>query len=107
MVKQTAGRDQLGGFADEFAKYNDDLLFGEVWSREDKLSLRDRSMITIAALMGKGILDSSLAYHIKNAKNNGLTQEEFVEIVTQLAFYTEWPNAWAVFKMGKEIYTDE
>ena len=107
MVKQTAGRDQLSGFADEFAKYNDDLLFGEVWSREDKLSLRDRSMITIAALMGKGILDSSLAYHIKNAKNNGLTQEEFVEIVTQLAFYTGWPNAWAVFKMGKEVYMDE
>ncbi len=55
MVKQTAGRDQLGGFADEFAKYNDDSLFGEVWSREDKLSLRDRSMITIAALMGKEV----------------------------------------------------
>ncbi len=88
MVKQTAGRDQLGGFADEFAKYNDDLLFGEIWSREDKLSLRDISMLTRAILMGKRILDSSLAYHIKNAKNNGLTKEEFVEIVTQLAFYT-------------------
>ena len=55
IVKQTAGRDQLGGFADEFARYNDDLLFGEVWSREDKLSLRDRSIITIAALMGKEV----------------------------------------------------
>lgn len=107
MVKQTAGRDQLAGYADLFAKYNDDLLFGEVWSREDKLSLRDRSMITIAALMGKGILDSSLTYHIKNAKNNGLTKEEFVEIVTQLAFYVGWPNAWAVFKMGKEVYMNE
>ena len=64
-------------------------------------------MITIAALMGKGILDSSLAYHIKNAKNNGLTKKGFVEIVTQLAFYTGWPNAWAVFKMEKEVYTEK
>lgn len=71
------------------------------------MSLRDRSMISIAALMGKGILDSSLAYHIKNAKNNGLTKEKFVEIVTQLAFYMGWPNAWAVFKMGKEVYTEK
>lgn len=64
-------------------------------------------MITIATLMGKGILDSSLAYHIKNAKNNGLTKKKFVEIVTQLAFYMGWPNAWAVFKMKKEVYIDE
>lgn len=64
-------------------------------------------MISIATLMGKGILDSSLAYHIKNAKNNGLTKEKFVEIVTQLAFYMGWPNAWAVFKMGKEVYTEK
>ena len=64
-------------------------------------------MLTIAALMGKGILDSSLAYHIKNAKNNGLTKEKFVEIVTQLAFYMGWPNAWAAFKMEKKVYMDE
>ena len=50
MVKQTAGRDFLGGLAPKFAQLNDDVLFGEIWSREDKLSLRDRSMITIAAL---------------------------------------------------------
>ena len=47
MVKQTAGRDQLGEFAPKFAELNDDILFGEVWSREDKLSLRDRSLITV------------------------------------------------------------
>lgn len=64
-------------------------------------------MLTIAALMGKGILDSSLACHIKNAKNNVLTKQEFVEIVTQLAFYTGWSNAWTVFKMGKEVYTEK
>ena len=53
MVKQTAGRDQLGEFAPKFAELNDDILFGEVWSREDKLSLRDRSLITVVALMSK------------------------------------------------------
>ena len=51
MEKQTAGRDNLGEFAPKFAELNDDVLFGEVWSREDKMSLRDRSMITISALM--------------------------------------------------------
>ena len=58
MEKVTAGRDALGEFAPEFARFNDDVLFGEVWSREDKLSPRDRSMITVSALMASGILDS-------------------------------------------------
>ena len=75
MEKQTAGRDQLGTFAPKFAELNDDVLFGEVWSREDKLSLRDRSLITVVALISKGILDSSLKYHIMNAKKNGITKE--------------------------------
>lgn len=52
-VKQTVGRDQLGDFAPEFAQLNDDVLFGEVWSREDKLSLRDRSLVTVIALMAQ------------------------------------------------------
>lgn len=68
MVKQTAGRDKLDDFAPKFSELNDDVLFGEIWSREDKLSLRDRSMITISGLIGKGILDDSLKYHIMNAK---------------------------------------
>lgn len=106
MVKQTAGRDQLGDFAPKFAELNDDVLFGEVWSREDKLSLRDRSMITVVALMSKGILDSSLKYHLMNAKNNGITKEEMAEIITHVAFYVGWPNAWAVFRMAKEVYED-
>ena len=55
MKKQTAGRDNLGNLAPKFAELNDDVLFGEVWAREDKLSLRDRSMITISALMAQGL----------------------------------------------------
>ena len=107
MVKQTAGRDSLGDFASKFAELNDDILFGEVWSREEELDLKTRSIITVVALMSKGILDSSLKYHIMNAKKNGVTKEEFAEIITHVAFYAGWPNAWAVFNMAKEIYGDE
>lgn len=107
MKKQTAGRDNLGKLAPEFARYNDDVLFGEVWSREDKLSLRDRSLITIVALMSKGILDSSLKSHLINAKNNGITKEEIAEIITHAAFYAGWPNAWATFRIAKEVYEED
>ncbi len=57
--------------------------------------------------MSKGILDSSLKYHIINAKKNGVTKEEFSEIITHVAFYAGWPNAWAVFNMAKEVYDNE
>ena len=107
MVKQTAGRDRLGDLAPKFAELNDDVLFGEVWSREDKLSLRDRSMITVTALMAKGVFDSSLKSHLMNAKNNGVTKTEMVEMITHLAFYCGWPNAWAVFNMLGDVYKDE
>ena len=103
-VVQTAGRDRLGEFAPEFARYNDDILFGEVWSRNDILSLHDRSIVTVSALVGSGILDSSLKYHIQSAKNNGVTRAEMVEIITQLGFYAGWPKAWAVFPMAQEVY---
>lgn len=67
-IVQTAGRDQLGNFAPKFAELNDDVLFGEVWSRTDKLGLRDRSLITITSLISQGITDSSLTYHLQSAK---------------------------------------
>lgn len=107
MEKQTAGRKQLFDLAPKFAQLNDDVLFGEVWSREDKLGLRDRSVITVVALIAKGITDNSLKYHIQNAKKNGVTKEEMAEIITHIAFYVGWPNAWAVFPMMREVYADE
>ena len=106
MKKQTAGRDKLGKFAPKFAEINDDILFGEIWAREDKLSLRDRSLITICIFMGKGLVDDSLKYHLINAKNNGITKEEMAEIITHAAFYAGWPNAWAVFNLAQEVYND-
>lgn len=107
MVKQTAGREALGEFAPKFAQLNDDVLFGEVWSREDKLPLRDRSVVTIVALMALGHLDSSFRYHLTTAKENGITKTEIAEILTHAAFYAGWPKAWAAFRMAKEVWAEE
>lgn len=101
--KQTAGHDQLGDFASQFAELNDDVLFGEVWSREKELRPRDRSLITITALMTNGDYDQ-LQYHLQHGKENGITKDEIVEVITQLAFYVGWPKAWSTFKMAKEIW---
>ena len=103
-IVQTAGRDVLGEFAPEFARYNDDILFGEVWSAKYKLSLHDRCIVTVSALISQGITDSSLKYHITSARNNGVTKEEMVQIITQLGFYAGWPKAWAAFRLAKEVY---
>lgn len=107
MVKQTAGRDALNDFAPKFAELNDDVLFGEVWSREDKLSLKLRSIVTVSTLIGKGIVDSSLKYHLESARKNGVTRTEMAEMLTHIAFYAGWPNAWAAFRMAKEVYADD
>ena len=102
-IVQTAGRDALGEFAPEFAHYNDDVLFGENWNNGD-LDLKTRSLITVVALMAQGITDSSLKYHIQNAKNHGVTQKEMAAAITHVAFYAGWPKGWAVFNLAKEIY---
>ena len=106
-VKQTAGRDALGQFAPEFARLNDDVLFGEVWSREDALSLRDRSLVTVVSLMAQGLVDESFRYHLTTAKQNGITRAEIAEIFTHAAFYAGWPKAWAAFRMAKDVWTEE
>lgn len=106
-VVQTAGRDQLGDFAPEFARLNDDILFGEVWSRNDLLSLRDRSLVTITSLISQGITDSSLTYHLQEAKKNGITRTEIAEILTHVAFYAGWPKAWAAFRLAKDVWNDD
>jgi len=105
-IIQTAGRTQLGGFADKFAELNDDVLFGEVWSRNDILSLRDRSVVTVVALMSQGLVDSSFRYHLETAKTNGVTKTEIAEILTHAAFYAGWPKAWAAFRMAKEVWAE-
>ncbi|MGM9726354.1 MAG: carboxymuconolactone decarboxylase family protein [Prevotella sp.] len=105
-IVQTAGRTQLGEFAPEFAHLNDDILFGEVWSRNDLLSMRDRSLVTLTSLISQGITDSSLTYHLQEAKKNGITRTEISEIITHIAFYAGWPKAWAAFRLAKEVWTE-
>ena len=106
-IIQTAGRDQLGEFAPKFAELNDDVLFGEVWSRNDLLSLRDRSMVTITSLISQGITDSSLKFHLQSAKDNGITRSEIAEIITHIAFYAGWPKAWAAFRLAKDVWAED
>ena len=106
-VKQTAGRERLGTFAPKFAALNDDVLFGEVWSREDRLSLRDRSLVTVVCLMAQGLVDSSFQYHLMSAKKNGITKTEIAEVLTHAAFYAGWTKAWAAFNMAKEVWAEE
>ena len=106
-IKQTAGREQLGTFAPKFAELNDDILFGEVWSRTDKLGLRDRSLVTITSLISQGITDSSLTYHLQSAKQNGITRTEIAEILTHIGFYAGWPKAWAAFRLAKDVWAEE
>lgn len=101
--KQTAGRDRLGAFAPQFAELNDDVLFGQVWSRERELPPRDRSVVTIVSLIAGGNFEQ-LPFHLKKGKDNGITKTEIVEIITHQAFYSGWPKAWSAFNLAKEIY---
>lgn len=104
-ITQTAGRNALGKFAPDFARFNDDVLFGENWNNQD-ISLKTRCIITVVALMSSGVTDSSLKYHLENAKAHGVTKCEIVAVITHVAFYAGWAKAWAVFNMAKEVWTE-
>lgn len=104
-IVQTAGRAALGTFAPEFAHFNDDVLFGENWNNAD-IDVKTRSIITVVALMASGITDSSLKFHLQNAKAHGVTQKEIAAVITHTAFYAGWPKGWAVFNLAKEVWSD-
>lgn len=104
-ITQTAGRNQLGDFAPDFAHYNDDILFGENWNNQD-IDLKTRCILTVVALMSSGITDTSLTYHLENAKAHGVTRKEIAAIVTHVGFYAGWPKAWAVFRLAKEVWNE-
>lgn len=94
----------MGEFAPAFILFNDDVLFGQVWSRTDLLSVRDQSMVTVVSLLAQGMTDSSLRYHLQTAKGNGISAVEIAEIITHAEFYVGWPKAWAAFVLVKEIW---
>ena len=104
-IVQTAGRAALIDFAPEFAHFNDDILFGENWNNND-IDRKTRCIITVVSLMASGITDSSLVYHLENAKKNGVTKKEIAAVITHVAFYAGWPKAWAVFNLAKNVWNE-
>ena len=104
-ITQTAGRQQLGSFAPMFAHLNDDVLFGEVWNAE-AIDVKTKCVVTVVSLMASGIIDSSLTYHLQNAKAHGVTKEEIAAIITHATMYVGWPRGLAVFRLAKDIWND-
>jgi 4-carboxymuconolactone decarboxylase len=104
-IVQTAGRDALGQFAPLFAEANDDFLFGKVWN-DPSVDVKTRCLLTVTALVASGITDSSLKYHLQNARNHGVSREEIAGVLTHVGFYAGWPKAWAAFNMAKEVWKD-
>jgi 4-carboxymuconolactone decarboxylase len=80
----------------------DDVLFGQVWTRPE-LSRRDRSLITVAALVATGATPQ-LVNHLALAKQNGVTEEELKEAITHLAFYAGWPKAMSAMTVAKQVF---
>ncbi|MDO4913788.1 MAG: carboxymuconolactone decarboxylase family protein [Bifidobacteriaceae bacterium] len=105
-ITQTAGHDILGEFAPAFAHYNDDILFGENWN-DTSITHKERCLLTVTALISTGITDNSLVYHMKNAKQAGVSQSEIAGAITHIAFYIGWPKAWAAFNIAKDIWNDK
>jgi 4-carboxymuconolactone decarboxylase len=98
----TAARQLFGDIAPKLAELSDDVLFGDVWERS-QLSKRDRSLITCAALVALG-KSEQMNFHFPRALENGVTQEELVEVITHMAFYTGWPNAMSAITKAKELF---
>ncbi|MFF2653117.1 carboxymuconolactone decarboxylase family protein [Streptomyces sp. NPDC058045] len=99
------GKNAFGDFAPGMVHYTDKVLFDEVWEREG-LSKRDRSLITVAALTAMGKMDQ-LKFHLAHARTNGVTEEELKEAITQLAFYTGWPNGMGAMTVAKQVFGGE
>ena len=98
----SGARKQFGDFAPKLAELSEDVLFGDVWERQD-LSKRDRSLITCAALIATGKTEQ-MSFHFPRAIENGIKQEELVEMITHLAFYVGWPNAMSAITKAKELF---
>jgi 4-carboxymuconolactone decarboxylase len=92
----------MGDIAPKLAELTDTVLFGDVWARPE-LSPRDRSLVTISALIAMNRPDQ-LRSHLARARDNGVTQEEVVEVITHLAFYAGWPNAVTAISVAKDVF---
>ena len=93
-------------FFSSYLTQADDVLFGEVWNGE-AIDAKTKCIITVVSLMASGITDSSLTYHLQNAKAHGVTKEEIAAIITHATMYVGWPKGWAVFRLAKEVWNEE
>ncbi len=92
----------FGDFSPKLVQITDNILFGDIWERPE-LSKRDRSLVTVTALIGGGNTEQ-LPFHLKRARENGVTESEIIETITHLAFYCGWPKAMSAVTMAKDIF---
>jgi len=104
MSREPSGVEKMfGGFAPKLVQLTDQVLFGDVWERKE-LSKRDRSLITVAALVALNRPDQ-LRFHLGRAIENGVEEQELIEAITHLAFYSGWPNAVTAMTVAKELFS--
>ncbi|MBU2661935.1 carboxymuconolactone decarboxylase family protein [Actinoplanes bogorensis] len=102
--KEPSGAEKMfGDFAPALVHYTDDVLFGEIWERKE-LAARDRSLVTVAALLTSGSTEQ-LVFHLAYAKQNGVTETELIEAITHLAFYSGWPKAMSAMAVAKQVFS--
>jgi 4-carboxymuconolactone decarboxylase len=101
----TRAQKLIGDFSPKMVSLTDDLLFGDIWERTE-LSKRDRSLITVAALIAGGNTEQ-LSGHLMRAKDNGLTETELKEVITHLAFYAGWPKAMSAITVAKRVFGEK
>ena len=100
--KPSVAQQLVGDFAPKLAELTDDVLFGDVWERAE-LSKRDRSLITVAALIANGNTEQ-LTGHLNRAKQNGLSETELAEVIIHLAFYAGWPRAMSAVRVARDVF---
>ena len=98
----SAAQKALGKFSPKLVQLTDEVLFGDVWERPE-LSKRDRSLLTVAALIAGGNTEQ-LTFHLGRAKENGVTEAELIEAITHLAFYCGWPKAMSAVTVAKNVF---
>jgi 4-carboxymuconolactone decarboxylase len=98
----SVAQKMFGDISPKFAELTDDVLFGDIWERPG-LSKRDRSLLTVSALIAMNRPDQ-LRSHLARARDNGVTQDELVEAITHLAFYAGWPSAVTAISVAKEVF---
>jgi 4-carboxymuconolactone decarboxylase len=101
-AERSGAETMLGDFAPGLVHFTDDVLFGEAWQRP-QLSPRDRSLVTVAALLTGGNAEQ-LTFHLQYARDNGVTEDELVEVITHLAFYAGWPKAFSAMAVAKQVF---